>query len=247
MDGSSYAHAVAEDSLATTRIEPAISGPTLVYSDEKWEAHAGHLPCSEWLGKRALDSLGALILAIVLSPIILGIAAWLKFTGGQVLFGHQRIGRGGRTFKCLKFRSMVPNAEEVLEQLFERQPELRVEWLLEHKLKNDPRVTRFGSFIRKFSLDELPQLWNVIKGDMSLVGPRPIVRDEIRRYRRTIRHYFSVRPGITGLWQVSGRSDVQYSRRVAMDRTYARRSSLTFDFWILLKTVRVVFMRSGAY
>jgi lipopolysaccharide/colanic/teichoic acid biosynthesis glycosyltransferase len=142
---------------------------------------------------------------------------------------------------------MVPDAERVLEELFEQSPDLRTEWVLHHKLKDDPRITRIGNVLRKTSMDELPQLWNVLKGEMSLVGPRPIVKDEIFRYGSAIRHYMAVRPGLTGLWQVSGRNDLDYRRRVAMDRAYAMRSCLMLDLRILARTALVVIAQRGAY
>jgi lipopolysaccharide/colanic/teichoic acid biosynthesis glycosyltransferase len=142
---------------------------------------------------------------------------------------------------------MVPDADRVLEDLFEATPELRVEWILEQKLREDPRITRIGKFLRKTSLDELPQLWNVLKGEMSLVGPRPIVQEEIFHYGHAFRHYLAVKPGITGLWQISGRNDTGYRRRVALDRTYAMRSSFGLDMRILLQTVIVVVKQHGAY
>jgi len=201
----------------------------------------------QWPGKRVFDIVGALALFVVFSPLILCVAVWLWVTGGPILFGHQRIGKGGRPFNCYKFRTMVPNADQVLERLFEREPDLRIEWVLNHKLKDDPRVTRLGEFLRKTSLDELPQLWNVLRGEMSLVGPRPIVKDEIFRYGHAIRHYLAVKPGITGLWQVSGRNDTTYGRRVAMDRLYAMNMCVGLDTRILFRTMVVVCKRSGAY
>jgi exopolysaccharide production protein ExoY len=211
--------------------------------------HAGRTPPVHvpWRGKRALDVIGALVLAVVFSPIIIGVTVWLSLTGGPVLFCHRRIGKDGKRFMCYKFRTMVPNAERALEDLFERWPDLRTEWLLHHKLRDDPRITLVGSFLRKTSLDELPQLWNVFRGEMSLVGPRPIVQEEIFKYGRAIRHYLAVKPGITGLWQVSGRNDIGYCRRVAMDRAYAMRSCLVLDLRILLRTVMVVLGQRGAY
>jgi undecaprenyl-phosphate galactose phosphotransferase len=142
---------------------------------------------------------------------------------------------------------MVPNANTLLHQLLASDPELRAEWRRDHKLKNDPRVTYVGRFLRKTSLDELPQLINVIKGEMSLVGPRPIVRDEIKKYGRAAGYYLCGKPGLTGLWQVSGRNDTDYRRRVAMDRLYVRRASLALDLVVLFKTVGVVLFRRGAY
>jgi len=190
---------------------------------------------------------GSLVLAAILSPVFL--LAWIGATvrGEKVLFRHQRVGRDGRLFYCLKFQTMVPNAEALLQQLLASDPELRAEWERDHKLKDDPRVTPLGRFLRSTSLDELPQLWNVLKGDMSLVGPRPVTRQELLRYGRNAVMYEMVRPGITGLWQVSGRNFVEYRRRVAMDVVYVKRQSLVLDLWILLKTVLVVVTGHGAF
>jgi len=210
---------------------------------------AFHPPAThrQWPGKRLFDVVGAIALIIAFSPLILFLAVWLWITGGPILFGHQRIGKGGKPFKCYKFRTMVPDADRALEQLFEGEPGLRIEWVLNHKLKDDPRVTRLGEFLRKTSLDELPQLWNVLRGEMSLVGPRPIVKDEIFRYGHAIRHYQAVKPGLTGLWQVSGRNDTTYERRVAMDRLYAMNMCIGLDARILFRTLIVVCKCSGAY
>jgi exopolysaccharide production protein ExoY len=202
----------------------------------------------EWPGKRALDIVGALGLAALFAPFMFALTVWLWLAGGGVvLFAQERIGRGGRRFTCYKFATMVPRAEQMLAELLEQRPDLRAEWARDHKLRNDPRVTRLGRFLRRTSLDELPQLWNVLKADMSLVGPRPIVRQEIVKYRRAIGHYLSVKPGITGLWQVSGRNNTTYRRRLALDRVYAGRSSFVLDVAILLRTVRVVLAQKDAY
>lgn len=205
------------------------------------------LPVPEWPFKRCVDFLGALVLLAVLLPAMLVISALLGCLGGPVLFRHHRIGRHGREFPCYKFRTMVTNGNEVLKQLFERDPGAREQWDRERKLCKDPRVTPLGNFLRKSSLDELPQLFNVLKGEMSLVGPRPVVHQELAHYGRTASVYIAVRPGITGLWQVSGRNNIGYTRRVAMDRYYVRKLSPWLDFVILLKTVRVVLFRRGAY
>lgn len=199
------------------------------------------------LAKRLLDLAGAMVLAAAFSPLLLVVSLWASKDGGDVLFSHVRIGRNGKAFKVYKFRTMVPNANQVLRELLASNPGLRTEWLRDHKLKDDPRVTTIGRFLRKTSLDELPQLWNVIKGDMSLVGPRPIVRAELHKYGRTSRYYLAVKPGLTGIWQVSGRNDTDYRRRVAMDRHYARVASLALDLLVLVKTVDVVVRRRGAY
>jgi lipopolysaccharide/colanic/teichoic acid biosynthesis glycosyltransferase len=197
--------------------------------------------------KRAGDLLGALLLAVVFSPIFMLAFLMAVLNGQKVLFRHQRVGRDGRLFYCLKFRTMVPNAEELLRNLLESDPVRRSEWERDHKLKDDPRVTSLGHFLRATSLDELPQIWNVLKGDMSLVGPRPVTRGELLRYGRNAVIYQMVRPGLTGLWQVSGRNFVEYRKRVAMDVVYVKRQSLVLDLWILLKTVVVVLTGHGAF
>jgi exopolysaccharide production protein ExoY len=150
-------------------------------------------------------------------------------------------------FPCLKFRTMIPNADQVLRDLLESDPELRAEWVRDHKLRNDPRVTRLGRFLRRTSLDELPQLLNVLRGEMSLVGPRPVVREELLRYGRNVNTYLAAKPGITGLWQVTGRNDTDYRRRVVLDTYYVRNQNLLLDLYILLKTTGVVLGGSGAY
>jgi lipopolysaccharide/colanic/teichoic acid biosynthesis glycosyltransferase len=197
--------------------------------------------------KRAGDLLGALLLALVFSPIFLLAFTAAAINGQQVLFRHQRVGRDGRLFFCLKFQTMVPNAEAVLQHLLAADSDLRAEWERDHKLKDDPRVTPLGRFLRATSLDEIPQIWNVLKGEMSLVGPRPVTREELLRYGRNTVFYEMVRPGITGLWQVSGRNFVEYRRRVAMDVLYVKRQSLVLDLWILVKTVAVVVTGHGAF
>ena len=197
--------------------------------------------------KRVLDVVGAIVLAIVFSPLILAIAILMRREGDSIIYKHRRIGRQGRAFECLKFRTMVPNADQVLRELLERDPEIKAEWVRDHKLRCDPRVTRLGRFLRRTSLDELPQLWNVMRGEMSLVGPRPVVREELLRYGRNVRAYLSAKPGITGLWQVKGRNDTDYRRRVVLDTYYVRNQNLVLDLYILLKTTKVVLGGSGAY
>lgn len=199
------------------------------------------------LVKRVLDFVGSLVLLMVLSPVLAAIAYGVSLSGRPILFGHTRVGQHGRTFKCLKFRTMVPNAQEVLRDLLARDPQARAEWEKDFKLKNDPRVTRLGEFLRRTSADELPQLFNVLRGDMSLVGPRPVVEAEIARYGASWAHYLQIRPGITGLWQVSGRNDVDYENRVFLDEWYVKNWSVWYDIVILLKTVLVVMRRKGAY
>jgi exopolysaccharide production protein ExoY len=197
--------------------------------------------------KRILDVLGAIVLAVVFSPLIAAIALLMHREGGSIIYKHRRIGRDGRAFECLKFRTMVPNAEQVLREVLERDPAMKAEWVRDHKLRCDPRVTRLGRFLRRTSLDELPQLWNVMRGEMSLVGPRPVVREELLRYGRNVRTYLSAKPGITGLWQVKGRNDTDYRRRVVLDTYYVRNQNLLLDLYILFKTTRVVLGGSGAY
>lgn len=191
--------------------------------------------------------MGAVLLGILFSPLMLLIVLLTRREGSPAIYKHRRVGRDGKPFGCLKFRTMIPNADQVLRELLESNPELKAEWVRDHKLRNDPRVTALGRFLRRTSLDELPQIWNVIRGEMSLVGPRPVVREELLRYGRNVRAYLTTRPGITGLWQVTGRNDTDYRRRVALDTYYARNKSLILDLYILLKTTRVVLAGRGAY
>lgn len=189
-----------------------------------------------------------LALLVFLAPLMLLVALAVKLQdGGPALFGHSRIGRGGESFKCLKFRSMVVDAEARLQTLLATDPEARREWEQDHKLRKDPRVTAFGEFLRRSSLDELPQLINVLRGEMSLVGPRPITAGEAVRYRRYFKIYCQVRPGMTGLWQVSGRNDVSYRRRIALDVTYAKMRNLRLYVGILFATGPAVLARRGAH
>jgi exopolysaccharide production protein ExoY len=197
--------------------------------------------------KRLLDILGALVLATVFSPLVLAIVAIMGCEKGPIIYRHRRVGREGRFFECLKFRTMIPNADQVLRELLESDPKIKAEWMRDHKLRRDPRVTRLGRFLRRTSLDELPQLWNVIRGEMSLVGPRPVVREELLRYGRNVRTYLAAKPGITGLWQIKGRNDTDYHRRVVLDTYYVRNQNLLLDVYILFKTTRVVLGGSGAY
>jgi undecaprenyl-phosphate galactose phosphotransferase len=197
--------------------------------------------------KRVFDMAGSFALLVALAPLLAYLAWRVRETGGPAIFGHRRVGRYGRTFRCLKFRTMVPDAESVLARHLEGDPAARADWERDFKLKDDPRITPIGRFLRRTSLDELPQLWNVIKGEMSLVGPRPIIEDELRRYGDQVDYYLEVRPGITGLWQISGRNDTTYEDRVALDCWYVRNWSLWYDLVILVKTVRVVLRREGAY
>jgi lipopolysaccharide/colanic/teichoic acid biosynthesis glycosyltransferase len=169
-------------------------------------------------------------------------------TGRHIIFSHTRVGRGGRDFQCFKFRSMVANSDELLAELLANDPEARAEWERDFKLKNDPRITRFGRFIRRTSLDEFPQIWNVVRGDMSIVGPRPVVRKELDLYYAdALQHYLAVKPGLTGMWQISGRNDMEYAERVALDRAYVENWGLWSDSMIVMRTAVAIFRRSGAY
>jgi Undecaprenyl-phosphate galactose phosphotransferase WbaP len=200
------------------------------------------------IAKRALDVIGAGLGLVLLSPFFLVVALLVRADGGPAFFAHQRVGRGGKLFGCLKFRSMVIDSQARLEALLASDPAARAEWEATRKLKNDPRITRIGRFLRSTSLDELPQLINVLRGEMSLVGPRPVQEAEIDRYYgASAAHYMAVRPGITGLWQVSGRSETSYESRVALDVAYVSRPSLLADFSILLRTPIAVLSRRGAH
>jgi Undecaprenyl-phosphate galactose phosphotransferase WbaP len=199
------------------------------------------------LTKRIFDTLSALVLLVLLSPMMLVVGLLVRRDGGPALFAHARVGKRGKVFHCYKFRTMVVDAERRLEQLLQQSPVLRIQWENERKLKHDPRVSRIGQFLRATSLDELPQLINVIRGEMSLVGPRPVVRAELRRFGADVDYYLLVRPGMTGLWQISGRSQLDYDKRVYLDVWYVKNWSLWYDLIILFKTVRVVIARHGAY
>lgn len=200
------------------------------------------------LAKRMFDVTAASLILIMLAPLFIMTAAVILATsGGPVLFGHRRVGLGGRTFRCWKFRTMRTDAAEALQRHLDANPEARAEWQARRKLKDDPRITAFGRVLREYSVDELPQLLNVILGDMSLVGPRPVVDEEIDYYGSEAQTYFAARPGITGLWQVSGRSETDYARRVELDAKYVRSWSHSRDMGILLRTVPAVLGARGSY
>lgn len=197
--------------------------------------------------KTVFDKAFAVLALGFFAPLIGVVAALLYFKeGGHVLFQQTRIGQNGRTFRCLKFRTMVLDADQRLAEYLKQNPEAQEDWTRYRKLKDDPRVTCLGRFLRKTSLDELPQFWNVLRGDMSVVGPRPIVWDETWHYGSDFPHYLAVRPGITGLWQVSGRSTTGYDERVKMDVSYVARQSLSLDLKIIFKTIKVVLTGDGA-
>ena len=194
------------------------------------------------LPKRIIDLLIAIPAIVALSPLLLAVAAIIRLSiGSPIIFSHQRVGLGGREFPCYKFRTMVTNADEVLERHLAENPECAREWSERQKLANDPRVPKLGRFLRKTSIDELPQLFNVVLSHMSCIGPRPVTRDELERYGANVREYHQTRPGMTGLWQVSGRNSLSYEERVRLDTQYVRTWSMACDLWILLRTVRAVF------
>ena len=199
--------------------------------------------------KRTFDIVVSLLLLPIILPVI-GILAYFikKESPGAVFYAHNRIGKDGAVVPVMKFRSMFSDSKERLEELLASDPEIKKEWETNYKLKNDPRVTKIGDLIRKTSLDELPQIFNVLKGEMSLVGPRPVVEEELNKYyKESAEYYKMVKPGITGFWQVSGRSDTDYDFRVKVDTWYVYNWSLWLDIMVLIKTVRVVLLREGAY
>ena len=198
--------------------------------------------------KRLLDVFLTVVGGLLISPLLLAIIILIRLdSSGPAFYGHRRLGADGKHFRCWKFRTMHVNAEQLLDEFLQSNPDLRAEWEQNFKLHDDPRVTRIGRFLRKTSLDELPQLWNVLLGEMSLVGPRPIVEAEIPRYGTVYEMYRRIRPGISGLWQVSGRSDTGYGERVELDAYYVNTWSVWLDLVILVCTVRSVIFGRGAY
>lgn len=202
---------------------------------------------SDRILRSLFDKCFALLALLFFAPFIVLISLVILLKeGGPVFYEHKRVGKNGKQFKCLKFRTMVVDADEQLRKLLESDPEARAQWAANQKLDDDPRVSCIGEFFRKTSLDELPQFWNVLRGEMSIVGPRPIVEDELVHYGSHSYDYLSVRPGITGLWQVSGRSNTTYDERVAMDVEYVRHRTFWGDMRIILKTVKVILTVDGA-
>jgi len=199
--------------------------------------------------KRLFDIIFAACALVITSPLLAAIALAVRLTSaGPILYAHERVGRRGRTFRCYKFRTMHMDADERLEQLLRSDAALREEWGRSHKLKKDPRVTPLGRFLRKYSLDEFPQFWNVLCGDLSVVGPRPLVRDEIARHvGDKAKSILRLRPGLTCLWQVCGRSELSYKERIALDEEYVERRSLLLDISIVVRTVPSLFLSRGAY
>lgn len=204
-------------------------------------------PGSRFL-KRCIDLAGVTIGGLILLPLIAVFSIAIKLdSSGPIFFAHCRIGKDGRSFRAWKFRTMFQDADQVLANILETQPELRAEWERDQKLKSDPRVTRVGRWLRATSLDELPQIWNVLMGEMSLVGPRPIVQAEVERYGDRFALFTQVLPGITGLWQVSGRNNLSYAERVNLDTYYVRNWSPWLDIYLLARTVWAVLWGKGAY
>lgn len=225
-------------------VRPTTSAPVTCASAEPTRFDPGGLHLFVY---RTLDIAISLAMIVLLLPVMILIMVAVTVTSaGPPIFAHRRIGQHGHTFDCYKFRSMYSGAEHHLARLLAEQPALRQEWQRDHKLTNDPRVTAFGHFLRVNSLDELPQLFNVLLGQMSLVGPRPVVEAELARYGRFSGSYLAVKPGLTGLWQVSGRSETSYRRRVATDHLYARKKSIMFDCRIMLATIPAVLLHKGA-
>ena len=202
---------------------------------------------SSKLIKRIFDIICSSILLFILLPFLLLIYILIRLSGERPIYSHLRVGQNGYEFKCLKFRTMVKDSENILKNFLDAHPESKIEWEKNFKLRKDPRITKLGNWLRKTSLDELPQLFNVLKGEMSLVGPRPITKEELSYYQNNIDYYFMTKPGMTGLWQVSGRNKVSYDSRVYFDSWYAKNWSLWNDIVILFKTIKVVLKKDGAY
>ncbi|WP_016950566.1 sugar transferase [Anabaena sp. PCC 7108] len=200
--------------------------------------------------KRLFDIVFSLSVLILFFPLYIILALLIAVSSeGPIFYVQERVGKNYRRFNCIKFRTMVSNADEILVQMMETSPELRQEFSSTFKLKKDPRITKIGHFLRITSLDEFPQFWNVLTGDMSVVGPRPLVAEELPKYGCHIDQILIIRPGITGLWQVSGRNDIPYPRRVQIDLHYVKFRNFWLDLWIILKTIDVVIMpkNNGAY
>ena len=237
--------------LSNRKGQTALHSPTASCSAEStslpfcsFACQIQHLPI-----KRAFDIVFSLAALLLLSPLFLLIALIIRCTSkGKVIYYQQRIGRGGIYFRCYKFRTMYQNAEAILQEILAKDPSKRKEWDDSHKLKNDPRITPIGAFLRKSSLDELPQFWNVLIGDLSVVGPRPVVKEEIvKHFGHKAQKIFSIRPGITGLWQISGRSDISYSQRIALDEYYVEHRTLLNDLKIIALTIPSMISKKGAY
>lgn len=238
--------AIGNPALGTVEPQSPSRTPVLPYIDTlslPYEAKRDVL-------KRAFDVCFSVGVLLALSPLFLLIAVLIKAISpnGPVIFGHERVGRSGEEFKCYKFRTMVPNAAAVLERLLDENPTMRREYQKDFKLKHDPRIIPgIGHFLRKTSLDELPQFFNVLIGNMSVIGPRPIVESEKEKYGQYVHYLLTVKPGISGLWQVSGRNDITYSERVLLDMYYIKKHNIAYDSVIVLRTIFVMLFRKGAY
>ncbi len=196
--------------------------------------------------KRLFDIGFSFSVLVLLSPLYLAIALLIYLSSsGSIFYSQQRVGKNGRLFSCIKFRTMMVGADRILQDLLDRCPQQKAEFQNCFKLKNDPRITPIGKWLRMTSLDELPQFWHVLTGEMSVVGPRPLVPEELGKYSDAIDQVLTVRPGITGLWQVSGRNDIPYARRVQLDLYYSRQHNLGLDLWIIFKTISVVIFPKG--
>jgi Undecaprenyl-phosphate galactose phosphotransferase WbaP len=222
--------------------EASLPAPELVLEDDRRKGKARRA------AKSLFDLTASLVAFLVMLPFLLILAALIVIDSrGPVFYVQRRVGRAGKDFRIFKFRTMVRDADDVLLEHLKRNPDRLTEWVETRKLRNDPRITRFGRFLRKYSLDELPQILNVLKGDMSLVGPRPVVRDEVRLFGDLADDILSVKPGLTGLWAVSGRNDVSYSERLALEYWYVKSWRFVLDLSILLRTVPAVLRGRGAY
>lgn len=219
-------------------------GSTTIPRAENFSCDIQHIPL-----KRMFDLSFSLLVVVLALPLFVALAVAVRLTSkGKSIYSQERIGRGGKTFKCYKFRTMHPDADARLKEILASDPERRKEWEELHKLKDDPRVTALGSFLRKTSLDELPQFWNVLKGDLSVVGPRPVVRLELEKhFAGKAEKIFTIRPGLTGPWQISGRSDVSYQKRIEMDEHYVDNQSFWWDLKLVVKTIPAMISSKGAY
>ncbi len=221
------------------------STPDIIALETAIKCEIKHIPI-----KRAFDILFSLACLVLGFPIFLMIGLLIYLSSpGPIIYSHERIGRGGKPFRCYKFRTMHSDADQNLQDVFSANPELRLQWERSFKLKQDPRITPIGIYLRKSSLDELPQFWNVLKGDLSVVGPRPMVNQELKKYYG-IKAYkiLSIRPGLTGPWQVSGRSDIDsYEKRISLDEHYVENQSFLMDMKLISKTIPVMLFSKGAY
>jgi len=224
-------------------------GAQKIYTEIPYRKNALPYPVERDLGKRIFDIFFSSAILFLLSPLLLSIACIIRMTSpGPFFYAQERTTRGGRKFRCLKFRTMYDKADAKLHKLLQENPELQKEWNDYFKLKNDPRVTPFGKFLRKTSLDELPQFWNVLKGDLSVVGPRPVVQEEVIKYfGEKAPKILSIRPGITGVWQVSGRSNISMQERVQIEENYVENRSFFTDLILICKTIPVMLFSKGAY